>query len=287
MKTNQLQIADRIRDKYGSLPSSERVLADLIVEFPGDIAIFSATDLAVRAKASNAAVSRLIKRLGYKDYRDAQRQVRKAQAAGEPIYLNSSMVLPTTHDDSLRAHIDQDLQNLTNTFESISADGLNEAVKTVVKARKIWVIGFRNSYFFASYIRRQLIQARSDVIILPLAGQVIMEDLAEANPSDVLIAVGMRRRVPVLRKVMEALHARKVPIVYFADRRAIATTKLATWNFPCHTRGISLFDSYVGLISLLNFFCTEVAAQSGNKGRKKLKNIETLMLETKEIDTHN
>ena len=168
MKTKQLQIADRIRDKYGSLPSSERVLADLIVEFPGDIAIFSATDLAARAKASNAAVSRLIKRLGYKDYRDAQRQVRKAQAAGEPIYLNSSMVLPTTHDDSLRAHIDQDLQNLTNTFESISADGLNEAVKTVVKARKIWVIGFRNSYFFASYIRRQLIQARSDVIILPL-----------------------------------------------------------------------------------------------------------------------
>ena len=54
----------RIRVHYQSLPPSERKLADLILDFPGDIAGYSATELAHLAGVSKAAATRLFQRLG-------------------------------------------------------------------------------------------------------------------------------------------------------------------------------------------------------------------------------
>ncbi|MDH3379196.1 MAG: MurR/RpiR family transcriptional regulator, partial [Gammaproteobacteria bacterium] len=52
----------RIREQYDALPASERKIADLILEFPGDVAAYSATELAALANSSKAAITRLIRR---------------------------------------------------------------------------------------------------------------------------------------------------------------------------------------------------------------------------------
>jgi len=277
----------RIQAQYERMPGSERPLADLVLEYPGDILLHSATSLSKRAKVSKAAVSRFVKRIGYGSYGEMQREVREAQDAGEPIYLNTANITPAREGDSLRRHLEQDLMNLRQTFEALRPEDVDAVVNRVISARRVWVIGFRNSHFFAAYIRRQLIQSRPDVVLLPAAGQTLMEDLGAATPDDLMIAVGFRRRPPQLRRVMEVVHGLGVPIAYVTDRVAVATTRLATWCFPCQVRGMSLFDSYVGVISLLNYLCTEVAAQTGESARVHLSRIEDLMELMGEIDTTN
>lgn len=287
MTASQPTLDSRIRSIYDQLPSSERALADLLLEFPGDVAIYSATDLAERAKVSNAAVSRLIKRLNYSDYKEAQREVRAQQAAGQPIYLNNSLVQPPSHGASLQRHLEQDLVNLRLTIEGLNPRDLEEAIRYILKAGTIWTLGFRNSYFFASYLRRQLVQIRPNVIGLPVPGQVIMEDLGNSTPKDLVIVVGLRRRAALTGKVMAYLHRREVPVLYITDHRAVRTAKNATWTFPCQVRGVSLFDSYVGVTSLLNYISTEVMAQAGNAGRSRLKTIEESLDDSGEIDPTN
>lgn len=277
----------RIHGIYEELPGSERALADLVLEYPGDILVYSATVLSERAAVSKAAVTRFVKRLGYDDYREMQREVREAQEAGEPIYLNTSLVTPAREGTSLRRHLERDVMNLRQTFEGINPEDLDAVVSRALTARRVWVIGFRNGHYFASYVRRQLTQVRPDVTLLPVPGQVLMEDLAGAGPDDLMIAIGLRRRTPQLRQAMEIVRDLGVPIAYITDRVAVATTKLATWSFPCQTRGMSLFDSYVGVISLLNYVCTEAVAQSGEAGRARLGRIEDLIGAMGEIDPNN
>ncbi|MEQ8354010.1 MAG: MurR/RpiR family transcriptional regulator [Kiloniellaceae bacterium] len=277
----------RIRSAYDDLPSRERDLADLLLEFPGDVAIYSATDLAKRASVSNAAVTRLIKRLGYGDYREAQSGVRAQQSTGQPLYLNNSLVQPPTQGESPAQHLERDIMNLRATFEGLVPGELEEAVRAILKAEQVWTLGFRNSYFFASYFRRQLNQVRPRVHLLPLPGQVVMEDLGAATSKDLVIVVGMRRRVSLLHQVMKYLHRRKVPILYITDHRSVRTAKLARWVFRCHARGVSLFDSYVPVISLLNYLSTEVMAQAGSAGRRRLKQIEGGLDYCGEVDPAN
>ncbi|BCH35676.1 hypothetical protein MesoLjLc_76060 [Mesorhizobium sp. L-8-10] len=280
-------LEQRIQSQYDDLPGSERALADLILEFPGDLLVYSATELSERGGVSKAAVTRFVKRLGYQDYREMQREVREAQDAGEPIYLNTGLLGSTLGRTRLQQHLDRDIANLRQTFELLNPDDLGEVVDRCVAARRIWVLGFRNSYFVAAYLRRQLIQVRSDVTLVPAPGQVLMEDLAGATPEDLMIAVGLRRRTPMLGQAMKVVRDLGVPIAYITDRVAVTTPKLATWTFPCQVRGVSLFDSYVAVMSVANYLCTEVVAAAGESGRARLGRIEDLMGLAGEIDPGN
>lgn len=275
----------RIDEQYESLPPSERPLADLMLEYPGDLLFYSATALAQRSQVSKAAVTRLVKRLGYTDYRELQREVRAAQEAGEPIYLNTSLVQPAHMGDSVEMHLEREVMLLRQTFEGLRPRDLDEVAARALSARHVWVAGFRNSYFFASYVRRQIIQVRPQVTLLPQPGQLPAEDLAHASSEDLAIVIGLRRRPPQLRTLMTQLVELGVPLAYVTDRGAVSTRRLATWCLPCQTRGMSLFDSYVGVISVLNYLCTEIAALAGETGRERLRRIEDLMDEGGEIDS--
>ena len=46
-----------IRSKYDEMPGSERALADHVLEYPNEVLLYSATELADRAGASKAAVN--------------------------------------------------------------------------------------------------------------------------------------------------------------------------------------------------------------------------------------
>lgn len=279
----------RVASHYESLPGSERAVADLILEYPGDVLLYSATDLAARAGVSKAAVTRLTQRLGYTDYREMQREVRETQETGQPVYLNNSLVAsPARSSEGIERHMGRDLENLRQTLQAASPSDIDKIVTQALRAPQVWVIGFRNSHFFAAYIRRQLIQVRPRVTLLPVPGQVLMEDLSHVTKDDLVIAVGLRRRPPQLAKVMKILHDEVgVPIAYITDHMAVTTRKYATWTIACQIRGVSLFDSYVGVISILNYLCSEAVAMAGETGRAQLGRIEDLMELLGEVEPRN
>lgn len=277
-------LEQRINEAYDALPRSERLVAHRIAEFPGDLLFQTATDLAERTRVSKATISRLVRRLGYRDYRELQREVRDAQNAGEPIYLNVSLAQPASKGEHIEAHLERDLMTLRQTFEGLRAPDLNEIAERTLASRRVWVMGFRNSYFFASYMRRQISQARPDVYLVPVPGQNPAEELAQVSTEDMVIAIGLRRRPPQLRSHMARLHERGIPIAYITDRSAVITKRFANWCITCPTQGMSLFDSYVGVVSVLNYLCTEIVALAGEAGRARLVQIEHLMDAASEID---
>ncbi|WP_454006545.1 MurR/RpiR family transcriptional regulator [Alcaligenes sp. Marseille-Q7550] len=74
----------RIREILNDLSPSERRLAEFALDFPGDLAGYTASELASLAHVSNATVTRFIRRLGYTNYEAARKQVRSEKNAGSP-----------------------------------------------------------------------------------------------------------------------------------------------------------------------------------------------------------
>lgn len=274
----------RIRSQYEEMPKSERALADRILEYPNEALMCSATELSALAGASKAAVSRFVKRLGYADFREMQREIRQAQTTGDPIFLTAS---PKGRRTSLSAHLEQDILCLRQTIETIDSSTVEAVARQIISARRVFCLGYRNSYFFAGYVRRQLVEIRQHVALIPGAGQMLMEDASDLGPDDLLIAIGLRRRPANFAATLKIFHGRGVPIAYVTDRRAVTTRGYATWVFPCQVRGMSLFDSYVGTISLLNFICTRAFDLSGAEGRSRLRGIEDMLEKLNELDPDN
>jgi DNA-binding MurR/RpiR family transcriptional regulator len=72
------------------LPDGEKRAADLALERPGEIAVGAASEPAERGGVSNAAVSRLFRRLGHANYDKARQSARRLREQGSPLCLDDA-----------------------------------------------------------------------------------------------------------------------------------------------------------------------------------------------------
>ncbi|WP_192814115.1 MurR/RpiR family transcriptional regulator [Rhodovulum sp. PH10] len=260
-----------IRAHYESLPAGERKIADVLLEMGGDLAAYSATELAGRAGVSKATATRLVRRLGFSDYQDLRQQARSAGTGSPLAELRGEAVA-----GSLGRHLEHDVAALTLTLEGVSALDARRAVETMVRAKRLWVIGFRNSHALALYARELLVQVKPDVRLLPVPGQTLAEDLSSLQAGDVMLMLAFRRRPPMTGKILRAAKASGAEVVLLADPSLGDVAEEASVVFRCLCRGANLFDCYVGPMSLLNYLCAEVALALGDDAQRQLRRGEQL-----------
>lgn len=267
-------LEDRIRAKYELLPGSEIAVADVLLNHPGRLATHSATELASDAGASKAAVTRLIQRLGYTNYAAARAEARNAQQWGSPVYLQASAPLGQGRHSAFASHMAADQQILARTLAALTERDLDGAVEALAAARRVVVIGFRNSAWLAMYARSHIGLLRPGVELAPLPTETLAEGLADLGREDIVLAVGLRRRTPTFAAALRAAHGAAVRIVLVTDPSGAADLPFADWTLTCHCRGESLFDSYVGAVSVLNFLAVQLAQAVGEAGLRRLKSVE-------------
>ncbi len=265
----------RIRKFYDLLPESERRIADFILDFPGEIAAYSATELSQFSGGSKAAMTRLVHRLGFENFEEARRTARDARVWGSPMYLMTKDPQPDSFRERLKSHLEQDVTALHRIFDALNEDQFTAIVERICAVKRVWLLGYRNSHYLAGYFRWQLIQVRGDVHVLPGGGETLAEHLSDITPDDLLIVVGFRRRTFEVRQVLGWAGRKKVPSLLIADPTMSGDTE-ATWTIRCETRGADIFDRYAGVMSLFHFLSMGVVAKAGGRGRKRLAKIEEL-----------
>lgn len=261
----------RIRNAYDRLPAGEQRLADVLLESIGELAAYSATELAGRAGISKATAARLFRRLGYADFTELRQQAREGITWGSPLQALGE-TSPKTKGN-LGVHLAQDIKNLTRTIEGLRSDTVDDSIRLLAGARRIVVVGFRNNYALAHYARGLLVHAKLDVLLLPVGGLTVAEDMAGLTERDVMLALGFRRRLPVLGRLLRTARKAGVRTILLTES---GTRDTADVVLRCQNAGASLFDSYVAPLSLLNYLCGGVVLAMGGKGRDRLAAIEAL-----------
>lgn len=273
-RTHSPALEERIRACYALLPGSEVVVADLLLNHPGRLATHSATELAAGAGTSKAAVTRLIQRLGFASYAAARAEARDAQQWGSPVYLEATAPVAGGARAAFASHVAADQKVLARTLGALSDHDLQGAVEALTQARRVVVIGFRNSAWLAMYARSQIGLLRPGVELAPMPTETLAESLVGLGPDDVVLAMGLRRRVPAFAAALKSVHAARARIVLVTDPSGAADLRFADWTLTCHCRGASVFDSYVAAVSVLNFLAAQVALLAGDAGRQRLQGVE-------------
>ncbi len=243
---------ERIKTNDTALPPSERKLADLILDFPGDIASYSATELAGIANVSKAAAIRFFRRLGYESFEQARRSARGQKDWGSPLYMLSQEPDIEVADSFLRHEMDQEISNMARTFEAIDAEKLGEIVKGLITANRIWLLGYRHSHFIADYACSQFSQIRGHVQLMISESTTLSEQLINLGTGDVVVAVGFRRRTSRFIQALKTIHKRKIDILYITEPNVGNSTSYANWVLHAEVTGSGPFDSYPAAFSLIH-----------------------------------
>lgn len=263
----------RVRQAIPQLHPAEKRLGEFVCDFPGELASYSAQELAALAHVSKATVTRFIQRLGYENYEEARRHARAEKQTGSRFFLTAAADVAAAQ--SMQAHVAQAIANLEATFLSVSEGQIEAVTEAMIAARKVWVLGFRSSHPFASYLQWQLTQVIEDIVAIPGAGQTLGEHLVSLREDDVVVFFAMRRRIAQVDAILAQLRKSKAKLLYITDEGAAFETS-ATWHFQCQTLAPGPLFNHTAVMALCHLLITRCLEKAGVEGRKRLRNIETL-----------
>ncbi len=276
----QTKLHKKIFALTDQLTESEQQLVKIILEYNATLVTFSASEIADKAGVSKATTTRFFQRLGYKNFSDLKAELKQAFNEGSPLYeleehktqSNAQLTL------SLADHLNNDVNNIKNTFENIDPSLMNTASDLVAKARKVYVIGFRNGAMLAQYCWSLLLQLRAEVVILPMESTRLVETLSDLTPNDVLIIMDFRRRTTQLDQLLKLALFTKIQTIIFTDGKSInkQETPPTSIVLTSYTNSSLLFDSYAGAMSLINYFCGSIYKTLDKHSHKRLETIETM-----------
>lgn len=282
-KTSANSFVRRVRSQLETLSATERRLADFMLEFPGELASYAASELAALAGVSNATVSRFIRRLGYASYEEAKRDVRREKESGSPLFQAVKSDAGGRGQASLIAtHLEQSQSNLVRTFAQLSDAQLHDIVGALVKAPRVLIFGTRGSHGFARYLRWQMLQVLPSVMAIPGAGESLGEHLAGLAPQDCLVVFGIRRQTRQMAGLLEAASKTGCKILLISDALS-PDHREATWSIQCQCPGPGLLDNHVAVMALCDLISTMVVERAGAAGRKRLAGIELLHEDLEEL----
>lgn len=272
----------RIRAALPSLHPSERKLADMILCFPGEIASYSASELAQLASVSNATVTRFVRKLGYDSFDQARQAARATQQSGAAVF--QSVALKDNPEAALATQISQGQLNVENSFKAISLAEIDSLVDAVLDAGRVWIVGFRTAHAFALYTGAQIGQVLPNVTVLPLAGQTLAESIASFREGDVVILFALRRAVRQLPKIcMEFSRspARTALVTDLApqegsDSSLIETVLAPDWRMRVQTHAPGPLFNHAAVLTLCHMLATRCLERAGSDGRRRLLSVEAV-----------
>jgi len=248
-------LAARIAESYRGLSPQEQRAADFMRDHIADLAVYNSTEVARLSGVSKATVSRLYRRLGFENAEAVREHVRGLRAAGTPLATDA----PTSYAD----HLERELANLRAVLTGLD---LAPAAALVAGARRVIVVGFRNSYPMALHLRQQLAQARPDVALAPQPGQSVGEELAALAADDVVVLVGFRRRPRGFADVVAAVAASEARSILITDR-PVAGPDIV---IACPVDSVTAFDSYAAAASVISLLAAAVLAADLPAGRSRI-----------------
>ncbi len=285
-KKSEGAIVDAIHDVYDSFSSQEKKVADLVLESPGELSVYAASELAKLAGVSNATITRFVRRTGYANYDEMRIAARDARSWGSPLFQTASEFGQgeVENDAFLSSFTESEVRNMTQALGSVSRAELDEIATALVDARNLVFMGFRNSYFLASYARTQFLHFRDRTRIVPGPGETVTERTSDLGAKDVVVIVGLRRIVGVLKRHMKAMHESDVRILLITDPSARVVPAYAHWTITCPVETPHMFDSYSGVQAVLRLLAYESFRKSGKKGRSYMENMEAQHKELGEFE---
>lgn len=270
------QLVDLIRKSYSKLTTRETQLANLLIENPDFLVVYQASELAKKANVSNSTVTRLIKNIGLESYDKARKMAREEFGAGSPLSILAKSPRETTSgtDDLLGMFAEQEIGLLQSTFANLSAAEIDEIATHLCNAKNLGFLGLRNSHFFASYARWQFIQFRKKTRQMPGAGETIAERIADLGKGDVVMVVAVRRLVGKIHRYIEAITNTGADVLLLTDSSSAGKIHHARWTIVCPVENPNVFDSYVGVLSVIRLLAYESFIKSGRKGQEYMVAIE-------------
>ena len=271
--TNELQM--RIEEKYRDLSKGQKRVAEYVLDNYDKAVFLTAARLGEVVGVSESTVVRFATQLGYKGYPEFQKALEELVRNR----LNSIQRMKVTYgrisqSQILETVLQSDIEKIKQTLNGIDHSAFNQAIDTILNARKIYVLGIRSCAPLAAFMSFYLNLLCDNVIAVNTnSSSEIFEQLIRIGEEDVIIGISFPRYSQRTLKALEFASKRKAKIITLTDSAHSPINIYSSCNLIARSDMASIVDSLVAPLSVVDAL---IVALCMKKQEEVIGTLETL-----------
>ena len=269
------ELLQKIDEKYPRLSKGQKKLADYIRQEYDKAAFLTAAKMGEVVGVSESTVVRFATTLGYKGYPEFQKALEELVRTK----LNSIQRMEVTYGrisqgEILTSVLQADIEKIKLTMGSMDQEAFEMAVDTILKAKRIYVIGIRSCAPLASFLSYYLQLICEDVTLVNTnSSSEIFEQLIRIGQDDVVIGISFPRYSMRTLKALEFANNRNAKVITLTDSVHSPMNLYSSCNLIARSDMASIVDSLVAPLSVINAL---VVALCMKKQKEVVATLETL-----------
>lgn len=269
------ELLDRIEKGYGRMSKSQKKLADFIRTSYEKAVFMTASKLGEVVGVSESTTVRFAVQLGYSGYPEFQKALEELVSNR----LNSIQRMEMTYgrisqSEILMSVLQSDIEKIKLTMEHIDQNAFEQAVDTILSAKKIYIVGIRSCAPLANFLAFYLNLVCEDVVSVDTnSSSEIFEQLIRISEEDVIIGISFPRYSMRTLKALEFANNRKAKIITLTDSVHSPMNLYSSCNLIARSDMASIVDSLVAPLSVINAL---VVALCMKKQKEVIQTLETM-----------
>jgi DNA-binding MurR/RpiR family transcriptional regulator len=270
--------AERVARMRAELTPVERRIADVLLAQPQAVAFGTVAGIAGLAGTSGASVVRFAAKLGYEGFTDLQSDVRVDLS--HTLRPATERIRRHAPSDPLELARDVEAANVATTLGAVSEQALATATALLADAdRPLVTLSGDAAAGVVATATNELRMLRPGVRAALGSPVVIGRELAHLGRTGVVLAVDLPRYDTAVLDGARLARAAGAALVVVTDRPMSPLADGAQAAFSAHAEGVGPFDSYVGVLALLNLLVAGVARQLQTSATDRLDRVESAWTE--------
>ncbi len=243
-----------IEERLPLMSKGHKAIANYIIKDYDKAAYMTASKLGEETGVSESTVVRFTTELGFEGYPHFQAAL-KEELKSKLTSVQRLNYTERFEDDAsaIRDIIKADMENIRDTLASIDEDAMSEAVRSILKARKIYIMGLRSSAPLSSFMHFYMTLLFDDVVhIHSNSTNEVFEQIMPITSDDVMIGISFPRYSKRTINSMEYAKQKGARVIVITDKDNTPMTEFADVKIFAKSSMAAFVDSLAAPLSLIN-----------------------------------
>lgn len=271
-------ILTNIHNKLTTFSKGQRRIATYILESYDKAAFLTAGALGKITQVSESTVVRFAAELGYDGYPAMQRALQEMVLNR----LTSVQRIEVANDrlgdqDVVSTVLRSDMEKIRQTEEMVSREEFSAAVNAILKAKRVYILGVRSVEPLANFLGYYLNYMFNNVhVVSGFGAGEMFEKIVSVNSSDAVIAFSFPRYSSTTTKGAKYCRSAGATVIGITDSKLSPLGSNCDHVLIAKSDMVSLVDSLVAPLSIVNALIVAVAAQKEKELSKTFANLERI-----------
>lgn len=275
MKKDILKLID---ESVSGFSKGQRSIAKFIKDHYDKAAYMTAAKLGAQVGVSESTVVRFVMELGFEGYPEFRKAlselVRSKLTAVQRIEVTNTLIGDA---DVLKKVLYSDIEKIKMTLEGIDKSAFDEAVRAIVEAKTVYIMGMRGSSYLAGLLNYSFRMISDNVrLIQTTSGSETFEQMMSLCDDDVLIAISFPRYSKSIIKGVEYANSRGANVIALTDSINSPIAAYADEILVAESDMASYADSLVAPMSVINALIVAVSRECGDRFSERLHRLESV-----------